>query len=275
MGRITVRGRGGGHKRRYRQVDFKRSSEQEYRVVRIEYDPNRSAHIALIQQNDGTSKADYSYILATDGLKAGDVVKSFLSSAPTPSPDATSKGKKYSSMPQELQDALARSSALQPGNVLPLKDMPLGQAIHSISLRPGGPAQLVRAAGASATVTAIGDRWVSVKLTSGEVRQINRNCTAVLGAVSNKLWANRSIGKAGRSRWLGRRPKVRGVAMNAFVPTLSAVARLISRTAWTTRTVVDGASQRATRRRGRRRVCSPRDSGPGDRCVGLLCVPRY
>ena len=215
-GRVTAKGRGGGHKRRIRLVDFKREQAQdEFECVRIEYDPGRSAHLALLRRATSTTptKEDYSYIIAPDGLRSGDKIRSWrrgLTSTDPASPQT-------SGMPADLQEALLRSAALKPGNLLPLADMPLGTPIHNISLNPTGSAKLCRAAGAYATVVAIGDHWAQVKLTSGEVRKIHKTCTAVVGVVGNKLWASKNQGKAGRNRWLGWKPKVRGVAMNACV----------------------------------------------------------
>ena len=229
MGRITARSRGGGHKRRIRLVDWHRQTLGEHQVERIEYDPGRSAHIALLRRLPGVGEAekvsDYSYIVAPQGLKAGDRVQSWRQglaavvdpAAPQSVNQPSSSKDAYSGIPEELRQALLRTSALKPGNMLKLEDMPLGQPIHNISLRPNGRSVLCRSAGVSASMVAIGDVYASVKLASGEVRQINKQCTAVVGTVSNPLWSSRRLGKAGRSRWLGWRPKVRGVAMNRFV----------------------------------------------------------
>jgi len=194
-------------------VDFKRDEqgENEFECIRIEYDPGRSAHLALLRKTTQVTPTteDYSYIIAPDGLRAGDKIRSFRKGL------LSSSSSNDSEMPQDLQEALLRSSALKAGNLLPLADIPLGLPIHNISLNPTGNAKLCRAAGVYATVVSIGEHWANVKLASGEVRKIHKTCTAVVGTVSNKLWDNRQLGKAGRSRWLGFRSKVRGVAMNA------------------------------------------------------------
>ncbi|KAL4398869.1 mitochondrial 54S ribosomal protein Rml2 [Malassezia pachydermatis] len=218
-GHITVRGRGGGHRRRLRMVDFYRWEAGEQKVVRIEYDPGRSAHIALIQHME---TGRISYILAPDGMIAGDVVQS------------------YRTMKQETESSshfnlgIFRTHAVRPGNVLPLRLIPIGTMIHAISLQPLGPAKLVRAAGTTGQLVAFSSyrrqsdlhehelvedasnsTHAQVRLSSGEVRLVPIECCATIGMVSNKDHQHRRLGKAGRSRWLGRRPKVRGVAMNA------------------------------------------------------------
>lgn len=226
-GKITVRHRGGGHKRRIRKIDFKRMNPGIHDVVRIEYDPNRSAHIALLHNRDpaavGTDK--WSYIIATEGMRAGDEVQSFRQGIP----DGFIPGFKGSmeepaalgseDSAQSLALGLLRSMTLKPGNVLPLRLIPPGTVINTISLKPNGPGILVRSAGSFGQVVAQDEssRYVHVRLQSGEVRKILRDCCATVGKVSNPLWKNRSLGKAGRSRWLGIRPRVRGVAMNACV----------------------------------------------------------
>lgn len=180
-GRISVRHRGGGHKRFYRLVDFKRDKDgMKARVLGIEYDPARSARIALIQYADGQKR----YIIAPGELKTGDFVES--------GPDAD----------------------VRPGNALPVGRVPDGTFIHNIELYPGKGSQLVRGAGASAQVMAKEGKFAHIKLPSGEIRLINLNCKATIGQVGNVDHKNVSSGKAGRSRWLGRRPEVRGVAMN-------------------------------------------------------------
>ncbi len=225
-GKITVRHRGGGHKRRIRTVDFKRMNPGIHDVVRIEYDPNRSAHIALLHNRDpaavGSDK--WSYIIATDGMRAGDNVQSFRQGIPDgfiPGFKEKEEGDEPSTenSAQILALGLLRSMTLKPGNVLPLRLIPPGTVINTISLKPNGPGILVRSAGSFGQVVAQdeGNRYVHVRLQSGEVRKILRDCCATIGKVSNSLWKNRSLGKAGRSRWLGIRPAVRGVAMNAFV----------------------------------------------------------
>lgn len=180
-GRTTSWHKGGGHKKLYRQIDFKRSKRGMFAdVQRLEYDPNRSAFIALIKYEDGT----LSYILAPDGLKEGDKVMA--------GPDAD----------------------VRLGNALPLSAIPIGSFIHNVELKPGKGGQLIRAAGGSASVIGKDSGYVSLKLRSGEVRLISAECYATIGILSNPDQKNIKIGKAGRNRWLGRRPVVRGVAMN-------------------------------------------------------------
>jgi large subunit ribosomal protein L2 len=180
-GRITCRHRGGGQKRHYRVIDFKRDKIGiPARVAAIEYDPNRSARIALLHYADGEKR----YILAPLALKVGDTVES--------GPDAD----------------------IQPGNSLPLNKIPLGTQIHNIELRFGKGGQIVRSAGTYAQLMAKEDRYALVKLPSGEVRMVLLNCRATIGQLGNVVHENISLGKAGRRRRLGRRPKVRGVAMN-------------------------------------------------------------
>ena len=180
-GRITARYRGGGHKRLYRLIDFRRDKEGVPAKVRsIEYDPNRSARIALLGYADGEKR----YILAPKDLSVGDVVLA--------SPDAD----------------------IKPGNTLPLARMPLGSLVHNIELKPGKGAQMARAAGTYAQVMAREGGYVLVKLPSGELRRILEACVATVGQVGNIDHENVSLGKAGRKRWMGRLPKVRGVAMN-------------------------------------------------------------
>ena len=180
-GRITSRHKGGGHKRHYRVIDFKRNKDGvPAKVAAIEYDPNRSARIALLNYVDGEKR----YILAPVNLKVGDKVMA--------GPEAD----------------------IKPGNALPLGDIPLGTQIHNIELRLGKGGQIVRSAGAFAQLMAKEAPYALVKLPSGEVRRVLLKCKATIGQVGNVVHENISIGKAGRSRWLGRRPKVRGVAMN-------------------------------------------------------------
>lgn len=180
-GRITCRHRGGGHKRHYRIIDFKRDKIGiPARVASLEYDPNRSARIALLHYADG----DKRYILAPQNLSVNDTVMS--------GPDAD----------------------IKPGNTLPLSNIPLGTLIHNIELRVGKGGQIVRSAGTFAQLMAKEDRYALVKLPSGEVRMVLLKCKATIGQLSNVEHENISMGKAGRSRWKGRRPKVRGVAMN-------------------------------------------------------------
>ena len=180
-GRITCRHRGGGHKRHYRVIDFKRDKIGiSARVAAIEYDPNRSARIALLHYADGEKR----YILAPVNLQVGDSVIS--------GPEAD----------------------IKPGNTLPLSKIPLGTHIHNIELRIGKGGQIVRSAGTYAQLMAKEDRYALIKLPSGEVRMVLSNCKATIGQLGNVIHENISLGKAGRKRWLGRRPKVRGVAMN-------------------------------------------------------------
>lgn len=180
-GKMTVRQKGGGHKRRYRIIDFRRNMDSLTAEVKtIEYDPNRTAYIALVQYSDGTK----AYILAPQGLKVGDVLASGANAAPTV------------------------------GNTLFLADVPLGSAIHAIELQPGKGAALARSAGTNGTLMGKEGRFVSVKLPSGEVRRILKTCRATIGATSNPDHGLRVAGKAGRNRWRGIRPRVRGVAMN-------------------------------------------------------------
>jgi len=180
-GRITCRHRGGGHKRHYRIIDFKRDKIGiPARVASLEYDPNRSTRIALLQYADG----DKRYILAPQNLSVNDTVMS--------GPDVD----------------------IKPGNTLPLSNIPLGTLIHNIELRVGKGGQIVRSAGTFAQLMAKEDRYALVKLPSGEVRMVLLKCKATIGQLSNVEHENISMGKAGRGRWMGRRPKVRGVAMN-------------------------------------------------------------
>ncbi|KIM38112.1 hypothetical protein M413DRAFT_76237 [Hebeloma cylindrosporum] len=218
-GRITVRHRGGGHRQRIRIIDYKREAAGIHDVVRIEYDPNRSAHIALLFNRDPAAVASqkWSYIISTEGLRAGDEVRSFKQGIPEDFlPGAATQAASDESS-QSLALGLLRSMTLKPGNVLPLHLIPPGTVVNTISLKPNGPGILVRSAGTFGQVIAHEEkgRYVQVRLQSGEVRKILRDCCATIGKVSNPLWKNRSLGKAGRSRWLGIRPSVRGVAMNA------------------------------------------------------------
>jgi large subunit ribosomal protein L2 len=181
QGVISVRFRGGGHKRMYRIIDFKRKKDGvAATVVSVEYDPNRSARIALVRYEDG----EKAYILAPDGLKAGDAVSSGVGAEPTP------------------------------GNCLPLARIPLGMTVHNVELQPGRGGQLARSAGCSATLTAREGDWAQLTMPSGEVRRVSATCRATIGAISNAEHMNISLGKAGRKRWLGRKPHNRGVSMN-------------------------------------------------------------
>ena len=181
LGRKTSRHRGGGHKRRYRIIDFKRGKHGiPARVASIEYDPNRSARIALLVYADGEKR----YIIAPDKVTVGQT----LMSGPDASPEI--------------------------GNCLPLSNIPLGTQVHAIEMKPGKGAQLARSAGTSAQLTAREGRFANLKLPSGEVRRVPVDCLATIGQTSNPDHMNIDIGKAGRSRWLGIRPQTRGVAMN-------------------------------------------------------------
>ena len=181
QGRITCRHRGGGHKRHYRVIDFKRDKTGvPAKVASIEYDPNRSARIALLHYADGEKR----YILAPVNLKVGATVES--------GPDAD----------------------IQPGNSLPLSNIPLGTQIHNIELKVGKGGQVVRSAGTSAQLMAKEDRYALIKMPSGEVRMVLLKCKATIGQLGNVEHENTGLGKAGRKRWLGKRPRVRGVAMN-------------------------------------------------------------
>lgn len=180
-GRITARHRGGGHKRAYRIIDFKRDKRGIEAVVHsIEYDPNRSARIALLHYKDGEKR----YIIAPDGLQVGSVV------------------------------VAGEDAPIKVGNCLPLKNIPSGTFVHNVELIPGKGGQIARSAGCSAQIMAKEGKYVTLRMPSGEMRLVNAECYATIGIVSNKDHENISIGKAGRSRWLGIRPHVRGVAMN-------------------------------------------------------------
>jgi large subunit ribosomal protein L2 len=181
VGQLTSWWRGGGHKRMYRVIDFRRDKRDiPATVATIEYDPNRSARIALLTYADGEKR----YILQPNGLKVGDTV-----------------------VAGEAVDIL-------PGNSLPLKNIPLGTLLHNVELRPGRGGQIARSAGVAVQLVAKEGQHASVKMPSGEIRKINMECFATIGQVGNIEHENVSIGKAGRSRWLGKRPHVRGVAMN-------------------------------------------------------------
>ena len=180
-GRITSRFRGGGHKRRYRIIDFKRDKTGvPAKVASIEYDPNRSARIALLHYVDGEKR----YILSPDKLHVGDTIVS------------------------------ANSADIKPGNCLPMRYIPLGTAIHNVELKIGAGGQMARSAGTGAQLMAKEGDWASVRLPSGEVRKVHLDCRATIGQIGNIEHVNVEIGKAGRSRWLGRRPHNHGVTMN-------------------------------------------------------------
>ncbi len=181
QGRITTRHRGGGHKKLYRIIDFKRNKDGvPGRVERLEYDPNRSAHIALVLYADGERR----YILAPKGVKVGDPIQSGL------------------------------DAPIKPGNALPLRNIPVGTLVHNVEMRPGKGGQIARSAGTSAQLIAKEGPHAMLRLRSGEIRKVPADCRATIGEVGNAEHNLRSLGKAGASRWRGRRPTVRGVAMN-------------------------------------------------------------
>ena len=180
-GKITVRHRGGGAKRQYRLIDFKRNKDGiPAKVASIEYDPNRSANIALLVYADGEKR----YIIHPEGLQVGDTVLS------------------------------GENADINPGNCLPIENIPLGTVLHNIEMKPGKGAQMVRSAGSSAQLMAKENGFAQIRLGSGEVRMVSLNCKATIGAVGNHDHENVKIGKAGRKRWMGIRPTVRGVVMN-------------------------------------------------------------
>jgi large subunit ribosomal protein L2 len=180
-GKITAYQRGGGHKQKYRQIDFKRDKwDVPAKVASLEYDPNRSAHIALLSYADGEKR----YIIAPLGLRVGDKVMT------------------------------GERAEIKPGNALPLRMIPTGSMVHNVELKPGAGGQLVRSAGIGAQLMACEGKYAQLKLPSGETRMVLAGCLATIGQVGNAEHENVAIGKAGRSRWLGIRPNVRGVAMN-------------------------------------------------------------
>ena len=181
LGRITSRSKGAGHKQKYREIDFYRKKDNlKAKIERIEYDPNRSAHVALIKYEDGLM----SYILAPNKIKIGDEVVS------------------------------GKNKEIEIGNCMPLSDIPTGTDIHNIELYPNGGGKLARSAGSSAQISGMDENYCIIKLSSGEIRKIINTARATIGSVSNTDHQNIKIGKAGRYRWRGRRPSVRGVAMN-------------------------------------------------------------
>ena len=179
-GRITARRRGGGHKQRYRIVDFKRTREGRATVERLEYDPNRTAFIALIRYEDG----ELSYILAPQRLGVGDSVEA------------------------------GPGADIKPGNALPLRNIPVGTIVHNVEMKIGKGGQIARAAGAYVQLVGRDSGYAQLRLASGEMRMVRQECMATIGAVSNPNNQNTNLGKAGRNRWKGKRPSVRGVAMN-------------------------------------------------------------
>ena len=181
LGRITSRHKGAGHKNKFRLVDFYRKKDDiKAKIERIEYDPNRSAYVALIKYDDNT----YNYIIAPNKISIGDTIIS------------------------------GRNKEIKIGNCMPLSDIPAGTSIHNIELNPKGGGKLARSAGSSAQISGVDSNYCIVKLGSGEVRKILNTARATIGSVSNSDHQNLKIGKAGRNRWLGKRPSVRGVAMN-------------------------------------------------------------
>jgi large subunit ribosomal protein L2 len=181
LGRITSRHRGGGHKRRYRLIDFRRKKDGiPARIAAIEYDPNRSARIALVVYADGEKR----YITAPDGVKVGDVIEA------------------------------GPGSDIKPGNALELKQIPVGTVVHNVEMKAGGGAKLCRSAGCGAQLVARENGYALLRLPSGELRNVREECRATIGAVGNAQHENISIGKAGRARWKGIRPQTRGIAMN-------------------------------------------------------------
>ena len=180
-GRITTRHRGGGHKQRYRVIDFKRNKfDVPAKVERIEYDPNRSAHIALLLFADGERR----YILAPRGIAAGDEVRN------------------------------GSTAPIKPGNAMPMRNIPVGTLVHNVEMKPGKGGQIARSAGSSVQLVARTGDHATLRLRSGEMRKVPAECMATIGEVGNPEHSLRSLGKAGASRWRGKRPKVRGVAMN-------------------------------------------------------------
>lgn len=180
QGKVTVRGRGGGHKRRYRQIDFRRNKDNmPAKVVGVEYDPNRTCHIALLEYEDGTRR----YIVAPRAIADGEVL-------------------------------LSSTEAIEPkvGNCMPLRFIPTGLTVHSIEFEPGKGAALCRSAGSGARLTNKEGRWATLVLPSGEIRQVSVDCRATIGQIGNTDHQHVKLGKAGRNRWRGRKPKVRGVA---------------------------------------------------------------
>jgi len=181
-GRITTRHRGGGHKRAYRLIDFRRNDKDgvNAKVAHIEYDPNRTANIALLHYLDGEKR----YIIAPQGLSQGDVVES------------------------------GANADIKPGNNLPLRNIPTGTVVHAIELRPGGGAKIARSAGSGVQLLAKEGKQAQLRMPSGEIRRVDVTCRATIGEVGNSEQGNIKLGKAGRNRWKGKRPSVRGVAMN-------------------------------------------------------------
>lgn len=207
-GRVVMRHRGGGHRRRIRTVDFKRMEPGKHLVERIEYDPNRSAHLALVESAKTKVK---SYIIAAEGMRAGDVVESYRTGIPS---------ELLASMGGVMDPGMLAAKTAFRGNCLPLHMVPLGTQVYNVGSTPGKGAVFCRSAGTYATVVAKEERGkkvvdVTVRLQSGEIRKVSKDACATIGVASNPHWHFRQLGKAGRSRWLNIRPTVRGVAMNA------------------------------------------------------------
>lgn len=211
-GRVVMRHRGGGHRRRIRTVDYERKAAGKHIVERIEYDPNRSAHLALIESVKTKEK---SYIIAAEGMRAGDTVESFLSGIPQDL---------LKSMGGVMDPGMLAAKTAFRGNCLPMRMVPLGTQIYNVGSTAGKGAVFCRSAGTYATVIAKDEvgaegkkkvKDVTVRLQSGEVRKVDPDACATIGVASNPHWQFRQLGKAGRSRWLNIRPTVRGVAMNA------------------------------------------------------------
>ncbi|KAJ9628030.1 mitochondrial 54S ribosomal protein rml2 [Taxawa tesnikishii (nom. ined.)] len=213
-GRVTMRHRGGGHRRRIRTVDFKRMAPGRHTVDRIEYDPNRSAHLALVT-NEKTK--DKSYIIAAEGMRAGDAIQSYRAGIPADL---------MKSMGGVMDPGMLAAKTAFRGNCLPLAMVPLGTQVYNVGSTKGQGAVFCRSAGTFATVIAKDEsgkkvRDVTVRLQSGEVRRVDPQACATIGVASNPHYHFRQLGKAGRSRWLNIRPTVRGLAMNACKPYLS------------------------------------------------------
>lgn len=207
-GRITVRHRGGGAKRRIRTVDFMRLAPGPHTVLRIEYDPNRSAHIALVERPHNAEK---SYIIAAEGMRAGDKIESYRSGIP---------GSLIKNMGGSMDPGMLAARTALRGNCLPIRMVPLGTQVYNVGSTTGKGAVFCRSAGTFATVVSREEnrrkvKEVTVRLQSGEVRRVSPEACATIGVASNPHFHFRQLGKAGRARWLGRRPTVRGVAMNA------------------------------------------------------------
>ncbi|KAJ1547757.1 hypothetical protein HK096_000183 [Nowakowskiella sp. JEL0078] len=226
-GRITVRGRGGGHKRRVRNIDFKRTAPGPHMVVRLEYDPNRSAELALLRN---LSTNEFSYILRQKDLNVGDVVYSWRSGLPIESSSQTEENVNEETVELKkdsvkIDQHVSKSRMIQRGNCLPLHAIPVGTIVSCISLKPNGPAKLCRSAGTYGQLLALGTKvedrapgklFAQLRLQSKEVRLVDVNCVATIGEMGNSDHHNRVLGKAGLMRHKGFRPKVRGIAMSPY-----------------------------------------------------------